>query len=267
MRRRRLARIDARVDRRAGSSAASTIIGGLGLRGERPIADDQRSIWYDRSMSNTAGRPLAAVTADGDLAAATWVPPCFWLHVGENLRGRIVLDRERLVLGRGIACDVVLDDETVSSDHLELTRHGGAVLAMDLESRNGTLLNGKPLDRPTRLRHGDTLVLGSARLELVLAPVVGSDGTQPATQPQVKLTDQERDVARILVAAFRTPGMLAPRPATRAEIAAAVHVSERTVQRRLDSLCVKLGLPSHAPRERAHLLAQHVLERGVDGQR
>jgi predicted component of type VI protein secretion system len=193
--------------------------------------------------------------------------PRFWLHVDGALRGQIVLDGARLVVGRGNACDVVVDDDAVSNDHLELSRHGGAVLATDLGSRNGTRLNGRLLDRPERLRHGDTLTMGRTRLQLVLPPVAGAIATEPESGLVMTLTDQERDVAGVLVAPFRAPGALAPRPASRAEIAEAVHLSERTVQRRLDSLCVKLALPSHAPRDRPHLLAARILELGLDARR
>ncbi len=191
-------------------------------------------------------------------------PPRFWLHVDGALSGQLVLDGARLVLGRGNACDVVVDDDAVSNDHLELSRHGGAVLATDLGSRNGTRLNGRLLDRPERLRHGDTLTLGRTRLQLVLPPVAGSRETEVDSSYAAKLTDQEREVAAVLVAAFRAPGVLAPRPASKAQIAEAVSLSERTVQRRLDSLCVKLALPSHAPRDRPHLLAERILELGID---
>ena len=196
-----------------------------------------------------------------------FVAPRFWLHVDGELRGQVVLDGARLILGRGPACDVQLDDATVSSDHLELARHGGAVIATDLGSRNGTRLNGQPLDRPTRLRHGDTLQLGRARMQLVAPPVAGVATTEPVAAGQAKLSDQEREVAAALVAPFREAGALAARPASRADIAAAVNLSERTVQRRLKSLSVKLALPAHAPAERSHLLAQRILERGVDAQR
>ena len=37
-------------------------------------------------------------------------------------------------------------------------------MATDLDSRNGTALNGEPLDRPRRLRDGDTLIVGGHRL-------------------------------------------------------------------------------------------------------
>jgi predicted component of type VI protein secretion system len=188
----------------------------------------------------------------------------FWLHVDGDLHGQVAMDGDTLLAGRGEHCDVVVEDGTISRDHLEITRHGGAVVATDLGSRNGTELNGKRLEQPTRLKHGDTLVFGSARLQVVLPQVAGADETIATMSRTPTLTDEERAVAAALVAAYREPGALAPRPATRAEIAERVHLSERTVQRRIDALAGKLRLQPHAPRERAHLLAQRVLELGVD---
>ena len=57
-------------------------------------------------------------------------------------------------------------------------------MATDLDSRNGTALNGEPLDRPRRLRDGDTLIVGGHRLEVsdpVPATPVGA--TVAAAEP------------------------------------------------------------------------------------
>src|SRR4051794_36259674 len=81
----------------------------------------------------------------------------------------IVLERERTRFGRDPKSDVPLDDRTVSNDHLEITRHGLSLVANDLGSRNGTLLNGKRLVGPARLADGDTLTLGRCRLRVSVA--------------------------------------------------------------------------------------------------
>ena len=123
-------------------------------------------------------------------------------------------------------------------------------MATDLDSRNGTELNGEPLDRPRRLRDGDMLIVGGHRLELS-DPMPGRAGaTTAASEPAVALTDEERATATALVAPYRSEGAFAGRPATRAEIAEALHVSERTAQRRLDALGAKLDVPGEAGRER-----------------
>lgn len=56
---------------------------------------------------------------------------------------------ESMIVGRGGHCDLVLDDETVSTDHAELTRRGSSYLVVDLASRNGTVVNGRVIEKPT----------------------------------------------------------------------------------------------------------------------
>jgi pSer/pThr/pTyr-binding forkhead associated (FHA) protein len=173
---------------------------------------------------------------------------------------------ERTLVGRASHCDVRLDDKRVSGDHLEITRHGLALLATDLGSRNGTLLNGRRLTRPTRLANGDTLTLGGCRLQVVIPALTMAGETERDDVGEIVLTREEFAVAAALVSPFRLPGALAARPASRAEIATATHLAERTVTRRLETLAGKLRLGAHEPRERSHLIAQRVLELGLDRQ-
>ena len=137
-------------------------------------------------------------------------------------------------------------------------------MATDLDSRNGTALNGEPLDRPRRLRDGDVLTVAEHRLE-VSDPVAGRAGaTVAASEPSVALSAEERATATALVAPYRSEGAFAGRPATRAELAGALQVSERTAQRRLDALAAKLDVPGDAGRERPRLIAARVIELGLD---
>lgn len=178
----------------------------------------------------------------------------------------VELASERTLVGRGPQCDIQLDDARVSGAHLEITRHGSALIAQDIGSTNGTLLNGRRILQPVRLADGDTLALGGCRLAISIAAPVGT-ATALAGALEVTLSEEERAVASALVRGFRDPGALAPRVATRAEIAAAAHLAERTVTRRLEGLAVKLKLGPHEARERSHLLAQRILELGLDRQR
>jgi predicted component of type VI protein secretion system len=187
-----------------------------------------------------------------------------WL-TGESGEPRsVAVPPGRLVVGRDPEADLQIDDEAVSWNHLEIENRGGALMATDLDSRNGTALNGEPLDRPRRLRDGDTLLVGGHRLE-VSDPIPGrAGGTVPSTAPSVALNEEERATATALVAPYRSEGAFAGRPATRAEIAEALHVSERTAQRRLDALAAKLDVPGDAGRERPRLVAARVIELGLD---
>lgn len=185
-----------------------------------------------------------------------------WL-TGRGAEPRSVALGERTTVGRDPEADVCIDDEAVSWHHLEIEARGGVLIATDLDSRNGTALNGEPLDRPRRLRDGDVLTVADHRLE-VSDPLPGRAGATVATgEPAVELNEDERATAMALVAPYRSEGAFAGRPATRAELAEALHVSERTAQRRLDALAAKLDI-SNAGRERPRLIAARVIELGLD---
>jgi predicted component of type VI protein secretion system len=171
---------------------------------------------------------------------------------------------KRTTVGRDPEADVCIDDEAVSWHHVEIESRGGVLMATDLDSRNGTALNGEPLDRSRRLRDGDVLTIGEHRLE-ISDPVPGRAGaTVAASEPSVALNEEERATASALVAPYRSEGAFAGRPATRAELAEALHVSERTAQRRLDALAAKLEISGEVGRERPRLIAARVIELGLD---
>jgi predicted component of type VI protein secretion system len=195
-----------------------------------------------------------------------WMDARVWLTGKEGEPRSVALVAERTVVGRAPDADIRLDDEAVSWNHLEIERRGDVLLVTDLDSRNGTALNGESLDRPRRLRDGDTLLIGGHRLEI--SDGTGRGGmTVPAAEPSVVLTEEEHTTATALVAPYRSEGAFAGRPATRAEIAEALHVSERTAQRRLDALAAKLDVPGDSGRERPRLIAARVIELGLDRQR
>jgi hypothetical protein len=70
---------------------------------------------------------------------------------------------EELLVGRHGGCDVVLPDPSVSRRHAWLTFHDGHWVLRDLDSTNGTRVNGARVER-CRLEPGDRLRLGSAEL-------------------------------------------------------------------------------------------------------
>ncbi len=68
-----------------------------------------------------------------------------------------------MVLGRG-SDQVPLTDQTVSRRHAELRRADGSWILADLNSANGTYVNGVRVQKATRLKHGDQIRLGSTLL-------------------------------------------------------------------------------------------------------
>jgi pSer/pThr/pTyr-binding forkhead associated (FHA) protein len=65
-------------------------------------------------------------------------------------------------LGRTADNDIVIDDTTVSRCHAMLLIEDGEVLLLDMESTNGTSINGAPAepDEPVPLVDGDMIKVG-----------------------------------------------------------------------------------------------------------
>ncbi len=84
--------------------------------------------------------------------------------LGGNLAGdRFAVDGE-LLFGRGSEAGVRLEDALVSRLHARIFQHAnGAHVIEDLESRNGTQVNGRPIDRQM-LNYGDRIQIGSSLL-------------------------------------------------------------------------------------------------------
>jgi hypothetical protein len=76
------------------------------------------------------------------------------------------LEGNRVVVGRGSDCDIPLDDPTVSRRHAAIVRRGDEWWVVDLESTNGTQVNGEPTAEQ-RLRAGDRIEFGEAVAEFV----------------------------------------------------------------------------------------------------
>ena len=88
---------------------------------------------------------------------------------------RWVLTKDELTIGRGAECDIVIPDRQVSRVHARLLRTPHGFMLEDLESKNGTHLNGAPLSGTPILRDGDMIQVALvARLMYV-----GSEATMP----------------------------------------------------------------------------------------
>lgn len=71
----------------------------------------------------------------------------------------------RLTLGRAPSCELVFDDDTVSRRHAGLRLREGRWFIADLESSNGTWVNGRRV-YDAEVRPGDEIRLGGARFRL-----------------------------------------------------------------------------------------------------
>ena len=78
----------------------------------------------------------------------------------DKRRLTVVLRAPAVVMGRGDGCDVTLDNDGLSREHVKFVVAGdGAVQLVDLESTNGSFVNGERVTT-ARLRIRDVLLLG-----------------------------------------------------------------------------------------------------------
>lgn len=93
-----------------------------------------------------------------------------------NIDGKTVtvpLDRDRISLGRSSANELCYpDDAGLSRQHLALTRSNGSWFVEDLGSKNGTLMNGKRVDKKVQFGPGDRVSAGHLTIEF--ADAVGA---------------------------------------------------------------------------------------------
>ena len=76
------------------------------------------------------------------------------------VEGMLKLKQPRLVIGRDANADIVVADPNASRLHTELVANAEGYLARDLQSTNGTLVNGQQISEQ-QLRSGDTLQCGT----------------------------------------------------------------------------------------------------------
>jgi pSer/pThr/pTyr-binding forkhead associated (FHA) protein len=67
---------------------------------------------------------------------------------------------EEILIGRDVSMDLVVDYEGVSRRHARVVWHDGQFWLEDMDSTNGTFLNGVPVTDPAALDIGDEIRLG-----------------------------------------------------------------------------------------------------------
>ena len=69
-------------------------------------------------------------------------------------------------LGRDVNNAIVVDDQFASAQHAVLTFRGRTWYVEDLNSTNGTFVNGQPVDGVVPIGYGDEIQLGQVRFRL-----------------------------------------------------------------------------------------------------
>lgn len=175
---------------------------------------------------------------------------------------RVALEMPRVTIGRAVSNHVALThDGRASRLHAVLERLPAGWCVRDLSSRNGTFLNGERVERDRPLRAGDEITVGGTRM--VFRAERGGDAPEvtEAAERAPDLTPRERDVLLALFAPALSADVFTE-PATTADMARSLAVSEAAIKQHLARLFDKFGVHGGAEGRRARL-ANEALRRGA----
>lgn len=144
-----------------------------------------------------------------------------FLHVVISINGnelhRYSFSDTEILIGRSSECDVLLDNAGVSRTHAKVLRHGDRAQIVDLNSGNGTFLNGQPVNEAF-VDSGDTVGIGKFSLTLRVAEEALADADphpeadpDPVTSSTVFLRPEEtRKILEQTQVASTKPQVSAP---------------------------------------------------------
>lgn len=137
------------------------------------------------------------------------------LKLGDNVIQTYVFDKEVMSIGRSRDNDVVIENLSVSRNHCRVRKQGGKFVLTDLNSANGTYVNGVKITK-TEVVDGDVISVGKHRLhfqnrivpeEQVIADAFGQDRTMLVdriAQPVLAVTDGKLKGTEFKLTKFET---------------------------------------------------------------
>lgn len=129
------------------------------LYGRRVIS----RIAKQNAPSLVAGSATELGLAEGD----SFEPTQIAIITGRNAGSSIQIDgKKELLIGRAASSDLVISDEFASSMHAKLVLVGEDWVLQDLNSTNGTFLDGKKVTTPATVGAGMNIRIGTTNFEL-----------------------------------------------------------------------------------------------------
>jgi adenylate cyclase len=111
-------------------------------------------------------------------------------NVGDQQREFTIEPGTPCRIGRHPNNSIELPDESVSRSHAMVQFTGaGSCYLYDLDSRNGTFVNGRRVSAPTMLSHGDRITIGLYDLEFVHEESLLSEATPPPSSERLATAD------------------------------------------------------------------------------
>ena len=113
------------------------------------------------------------IIAEGAVPDVEWTATAtLVVKRGPNAGSRFPLHQAVTSAGRDPRSDIFLDEVTVSRRHAEFRSERGELQVVDIDSLNGTYVNGQPIDSAV-LTNRDEIRMGKFRLVLLIQPATG----------------------------------------------------------------------------------------------
>ncbi|MGE3807023.1 MAG: FHA domain-containing protein [Gemmataceae bacterium] len=110
-----------------------------------------------------------------------------------NEGANIPVDKQILLLGRDMECDIRLDSRKISRRHCCIARVGDHLVVRDLGSTNGVRINGVRVVEG-RLKPGDELTIGNFRYQISFEDRPPLSGTDKPPSVEAMLESSEEPV-------------------------------------------------------------------------
>ena len=130
------------------------------VQGERAQTDGPAPLPPVEAGATMVYRPTTPLPPEGPAPDVALAQEIATLTVGSKQRE---ITSRRVVIGRSKDCDVQITDPNASRRHAELRQEGAAYWVVDLDSTNGTMVNGRRTTR-AKLDSGDVITIGSTDL-------------------------------------------------------------------------------------------------------
>ncbi|NOK85745.1 MAG: hypothetical protein GFH27_549367n60 [Chloroflexi bacterium AL-W] len=114
-----------------------------------------------------------------------------YIRSGAQQGRTVMIVGETFRIGRSSDCELRLQDGRLSRVHVAIQQEGGAFYLEDLNSKNGTALNQRPITTREQLYHSDLITVGDTELEFRLQKPVAFSFT-PTPEPEATPTDETR---------------------------------------------------------------------------
>jgi len=135
----------------------------------RTLGDDAGNPRFVETVVGKGYRFIASIESNAGPRAR--ISPSYCVTRGKQ---EFALEEGETVFGRDPTAGVYVDHPSVSRRHACISIGSPGAVLEDLKSRNGTFVNGRRINRPTKIDHGAVISLGPITLTFVVVAAPAS---------------------------------------------------------------------------------------------